>query len=226
MSHELVIAHACCMFTAFGICLPIGTFLAHTGYHKIHVYCQVTGIVAAIVGFIMIVVNISNTHGKHFEVLPTPKDNPHTILGLLIIILATTFQPFFIVNKMVFQHHKNGALILALGFINVALGLYYLTSASQYKQYRGGFLTFYLIWVAAWVLNYIFDPFRMRQGRLIELARMRARGKDTAIDLKKLLDLKIEQAQPEDPTIRKSWEVQVDRRTQKRIMFMSPGSRK
>ena len=51
MGDELVICHACFMVLAFAIFLPTGAFLAHTGYHKIHVYCQLTGILFAVVGF-------------------------------------------------------------------------------------------------------------------------------------------------------------------------------
>ena len=37
---SLIHAHAACMLAAFGIMLPAGAFLAHTGYHRLHIFVQ------------------------------------------------------------------------------------------------------------------------------------------------------------------------------------------
>ena len=78
-------------------------------------------------------------------------------------------------------------------------------------QFRSGFFAFYFIWVATFGVIYFFDPFNMRQERLIQLAQMKARGKDTSIDLATLLDAakKSKAPEEEDSAIRKTWEVQV-----------------
>lgn len=219
---DLVIAHAVFMAMAFGVFLPTGTFLAHTGFHKLHVYCQISGICCSLLGFILIIVQISQTSNAHFEIVQ-PGNNIHKILGLLIIVLATTAQPYFITHKMVWQHHKNGGLILILGFVNILLGLLLITSWEPTKSYKGFILAFYVLYVGSWALNFCFDPFRMRQGRLIELAQMKARGKDTDVNLSKLLqEAAVEQ---DDITVRKKWEVRVEPTSRPRIKYMSPGSR-
>ena len=225
MGDELVICHACFMVLAFAIFLPTGAFLAHTGYHKIHVYCQLTGILFAVVGFVLIVVYISLNNWDHFQILVEPRNNPHTILGLIILIMATIIQPIAIIKKYVPIHHYNGALIICLGWINISLGMYYLTSASKYEKYRTGLLVFFFIYIAFYTVNYIFDPFRMRQKRLIELAQMKARGKDTKIDLRRLMDEKVNQARPNDLSVRKEWEISMSHRSSS-ITYARPGSRK
>ena len=65
----------------------------------------------------------------------------------------------------------------------------------------------------------------MRQKRLIELAQMKARGKDTKIDLRSLMDEKITQARPNDLSVRKEWEISLSRRNSS-ITYARPGSRK
>ena len=51
------IAHGVCMFLAFGFFLPSGAFLAKQGKRRLHMFCQPTGIVIAIVGFVFAIVS-------------------------------------------------------------------------------------------------------------------------------------------------------------------------
>jgi len=88
--------HLICMVLSWGGLLPWGVVLANRirkvadmppgRWFILHRRFQVVGWCVQLIGFVFILVHVSNTSGKHF-------DNGHAILGLIVIVLGTQ-QPF------------------------------------------------------------------------------------------------------------------------------------
>lgn len=169
-AHKLIYAHAACMGLAFGLMFPIGAFLAYTGHHKIHIPIQLTSLAIAVTGFILIVTSIESRGGSHF-------DNPHSVAGLIILIAAFFLQPVAIYFRQREVHHKNGSFVVLSGMMNVFLGMLLAGLASIYQA-------FYTVIFLSHLINFIFDPLQLRQKRMIEIAKMKAKGQDIEVQWK------------------------------------------
>lgn len=148
--------HGMFMFIAWGLCLQSGAFIARYFRHKdpfwfkFHRAVQSTGLLLAVVGFILGFLSASTTAARHFTFA-------HSIIGLIIMIIGL-LQPL---NAFIRPHpgepyrqiwslfHKNlGRLALALALINITLGLYMALSS----------LVVYVLWyifLSSFIVLYI-----------------------------------------------------------------------
>eukprot|EP00937_MAST-01D_sp_MAST-1D-sp2_P006708 g6708.t1 len=101
-------------------------------------------------------------------------------MGFLIMLLSLFLQPYAIAKKHVWLHHKNGALIIVLGWVNAATGISLL-------GLRSTFVVGYGFLVAVQIFVIVFDPLNARGARLIRDALKKQRGESTVVELESLL---------------------------------------
>lgn len=193
---HLIEVHAACMFSAFGVILPIGAFLAYTGFHKRHIFFQVTGVCVGVVGGIFAIVFVQKTTGHHLS-------NPHHLMGVFILFLAAIVQPTAILKKNRAIHHKNGAAIIGFGLMNIIFGIFLLGLDIA-------FVYFYALYVCVLLVVFVFDPLQMRAKRMIEIAEIKARGEEIAVDAVMLLRGKAHAQFPGAQQIRKKSQWKTD----------------
>ncbi len=111
----LLYTHAALMATAFGVLLPIGAFLAYNKVKLAHKIVQPLGIMLALIGFVLVIVFVQFTHGKHFRYLI------HSLLGLVLLLLATLVMPLLLLRKPRTWHKKTGQIVTFFGMGNVLL---------------------------------------------------------------------------------------------------------
>ena len=112
----LLYIHAALMGITFGILLPLGAFLAHHQKFTIHKITQPTGILFALVGFIMVLVYVGLSHGRHFRFLI------HGVVGLALLLLTFLLMPALLLRKPWHKWHKRcGHIIAFFGMANVLL---------------------------------------------------------------------------------------------------------
>ena len=114
--NPLLYTHAALMGITFGILLPLGAFLAHHQKFTIHKITQPTGILLALVGFIMVLVYVSLSHGRHFRFLI------HGVVGLALLLLTFLLMPALLFRKPWHKWHRRcGHVIAFFGMANVLL---------------------------------------------------------------------------------------------------------
>eukprot|EP00937_MAST-01D_sp_MAST-1D-sp2_P005148 g5148.t1 len=158
------------MFLAFGVMLPCGAFLAYTGYHRKHVYVQVSAVFLGIVGAVLAFAYVGRRSGEH----------AHHWVGFLVLVLATVVQPYLITHKMYTAHHRNGVLVTTLGLLNGGLGISLL-------GLRRTFVVMYAFLVSLQVIFVAFDPLHMRSSRMIAMGVAKQHGESTVVELRSLL---------------------------------------
>lgn len=169
---RLSTVHAICMFTSFGVMLPIGAFLAFTGFHKYHVYMQCTAVIIAVVGAGVAINMVEGWGVPHFQ-------GAHGKLGLLILLNTLALQPYAIWRKWIKIHHRNGSLLIVGGFTNIFLGMTAISLDS-------GYLVMYIFWLSLLLIGFIFDPMQMRSRRMIQMAQMKQRGENIVVSIAQL----------------------------------------
>lgn len=111
----LVYSHAAVMGVTFGVLLPIGAYMAYHYFVVVHVVIQIISIIAAMIGFVIIVTYVEVTHKTHFR-FPI-----HGVVGLALILLVL-IMPFLRLHRRVRQyHHKLGQIMAFFGIANVLL---------------------------------------------------------------------------------------------------------
>jgi len=190
----IILAHGACMFTAFGFILPVGAFLAYTGFHKYHMCFQVTGVTIGICGAVC---GIIFAHPYHATLA-------HHFVGFFILVMALFIQPLALALKHREVHHKNGAAIVGFGLMNIFFGLNLMALGLE-------FLLSYALYLAFLVVMFIFDPLQLREKRLIEIAKIKKRGGTTEVDIAATLLIREAHAQfPEARPGREKWETEID----------------
>jgi len=108
--------HAALMGITFGILLPLGAFLAHHEKFLIHKVTQPTGLLLALIGFVMVIVYVSLAHGQHFRFLI------HGVVGLALLLLALLVMPALLLYKPLRKWHRRcGHVVAFFGMGNVLL---------------------------------------------------------------------------------------------------------
>ena len=159
------------MFGAFGVLLPAGGFLAYTGYHRMHVYFQLGGIIFAVLGFGLSAAYVG--WSRSFTLT-------HHLLGLIVMLLALVAQPWAITRGWRRFHHRNGSAVILLGLVNNALGIALL-------GLRRTFVVMYVFVVALQLVFVVFDPLGMRSARMISVTKAKQEGESTVVELHELL---------------------------------------
>ncbi len=112
----VIYIHAGLMAASFGILLPVGAYLAHHRVRLVHIITQPLGIIIAVSGFVSAVVYVELNDGNHFDELI------HSVLGLVLVILALLVMPVLLLHKKWQQWHKRcGHFIAFFGMGNVLL---------------------------------------------------------------------------------------------------------
>ena len=112
----MLYTHAALMGITFGILLPLGAFLAHHEKFLIHKVTQPTGLLLALIGFVMVLVYVSLAHGQHFRFLI------HGVVGLALLLLALLVMPALLLHKPWRKWHRRcGHVVAFFGMGNVLL---------------------------------------------------------------------------------------------------------
>lgn len=112
----LLYTHAALMGVTFGVLLPLGAFLAHHQKFTVHKITQPIGILLALAGFVMVLVYVSLSHGRHFRFLI------HGVVGLALLLLTFLLMPTLLLHKPWHKWHKRcGHVIAFFGMANVLL---------------------------------------------------------------------------------------------------------
>lgn len=110
----LLYSHAGIMGITFGILLPLGAFLAHHEKLLAHKIIQPTGIILALIGFVMIIVYVQLTTKEHFQFVI------HGFVGLTLFLMVFLLMPFLLLKKQWRMWHRRcGHIIAFFGMGNV-----------------------------------------------------------------------------------------------------------
>ena len=115
----LIYSHAAVMGITFGVLLPIGAILAYHYFVVVNIVFQVISVIAALVGFAIIVTYVEITHKSHFR-FPI-----HGVVGLalilLLILLLVITALLRLHRRLIEYHHKLGQIVAFFGMANVLL---------------------------------------------------------------------------------------------------------
>jgi PAS domain-containing protein len=140
-------AHAFCMFFAFGIILPIGGYMAASARFKWHYILQISGLALSVAGYVL-GYTYSGKFNGHFNHL-------HGYCGIVLLALAWGLQPITVYLGTYYTqfrhlHRRNGQILVFFGIANIFMGF-----TAYGPELNAGYRVGYGVWVGLTILGYI-----------------------------------------------------------------------